>query len=90
MAKKWRIRSLTEIDDDTLAPLYWSNRDGWVDRQSAGIFSDAERKRLRLPIGGEWAVTAPGAGRTILPPRTAGQMLEAKKQHVRRHVRRSR
>jgi len=44
------------VDDDTLAPLYWSNADGWVDRGSADIFTDAERGTLNLPMGGEWAI----------------------------------
>lgn len=33
---------------------YWSNVDGWVDRESADVFIEAERASLTLPIGGQW------------------------------------
>lgn len=49
----WIIQSKTEKGDDGL-PLYWSNADGWVDEEFASIFSDDEKKRLNLPIDGEW------------------------------------
>ena len=49
------IRSVSEIDDVTGQSLYWSNKDGWVDKGSATIFTNAEmEKYLWLPIGGEW------------------------------------
>lgn len=34
------IRSTTERDEVTGEYLYWSNTDGWVDRQSATLFND--------------------------------------------------
>lgn len=34
--------------------FWWSNEDGWVDKESADTFSDHERQTLRLPRGGEW------------------------------------
>jgi hypothetical protein len=48
------IRSKTEKDDQTQQPLYWSNKDGWVDKKSADRFRPFEKASLRLPIGGEW------------------------------------
>ena len=35
-------------------PLYWSNEQGWVDKESAGRFTYSERCTLRLPIHGAW------------------------------------
>jgi hypothetical protein len=43
------IRSLSERDDETGDPLYWSSHDRWVDRASATRFPDATGS---LPIGG--------------------------------------
>lgn len=34
--------------------LYWSNRLGWVDKESATIFTKEERSAVRLPIAGTW------------------------------------
>jgi hypothetical protein len=34
--------------------LYWSNKDGWVDKKSADIFDLEERKEYTLPIDGKW------------------------------------
>ena len=50
-AAVWIIRSLFEIDDETGAPLFWSNDDGWVDRSSATAFSDPFGN---LPWASEW------------------------------------
>lgn len=44
----WRIRS--EMDDEGEV-YYWSNDDGWVDYESATLFSDDEKETLRPPIG---------------------------------------
>lgn len=33
---------------------YWSNTDGWVDRESSDLFSSEEKDRLKLPMYGEW------------------------------------
>jgi hypothetical protein len=34
--------------------LFWSNEDGWVDKDSATKFSTYERQMLRLPLDGKW------------------------------------
>ena len=34
--------------------LFWSNNDGWVDFESATVFSLNDRYVLNLPIGGDW------------------------------------
>ena len=33
-------------------PLFWSNEDGWVDRDSATTFTTSEASATHLPIGG--------------------------------------
>lgn len=48
------IRSTGERDDETGRPLFWSNDDGWVDRNSATVFSQDEAASKRLPMAGEW------------------------------------
>lgn len=35
-------------------PLYWSNVLGWCDRDSADLFTEAERNALTLPMDGTW------------------------------------
>jgi hypothetical protein len=40
--------------EDVIVDLYWSNKDGWVDRPSADVFSDSEKETLNLPYGGRW------------------------------------
>lgn len=35
---------------------WWSNEDGWVDKESATIFTYAETKNLNLPMHGRWAI----------------------------------
>ncbi len=35
-------------------PLFWSNEDGWVTKESATRFSKDETTYLNLPIGGIW------------------------------------
>ena len=35
--------------------LFWSNRDGWGSFESATVFTQQEKEKLNLPVGGEWA-----------------------------------
>lgn len=51
---RWRIISKTERDQETGAPLYWSNRNGWVGKADSDRFTDAETRSYNLPIGGRW------------------------------------
>lgn len=39
---KYRIRSQRELDDDDQRPLYWSNYQGWVSRESATLFGTTD------------------------------------------------
>lgn len=50
----YHIRSITEKDGETGNPLWWNNKEGWVDHGDAWGFSPEEFKTLNLPIGGEW------------------------------------
>lgn len=50
----YEIRSTTEKDLNTGAPLYWSNEFGWADEPSADLYSAEDTLRLNLPISGEW------------------------------------
>lgn len=34
--------------------LFWSNRDGWVDFNSADSFTQKEKDTFNAPIDGEW------------------------------------
>lgn len=45
---QWRIRS---VMDDEGEVYYWSNEDGWVDHDSATLFTDEEKNTLRAPQG---------------------------------------
>lgn len=36
--------------------LYWSNTDGWVDRETATIFTEEERLSSYLPMEGIWVI----------------------------------
>jgi len=45
---QYRIKSLTERDDETGNPLYWSNDHGWGDRASATMFTLEECLSARL------------------------------------------
>lgn len=47
---KYRIKSMTEKDDDGTS-LFWNNKVGWVSIGLSGIFTEKQRKTLRLPIG---------------------------------------
>jgi|TARA_R110000824_G_scaffold273617_4_gene462127 hypothetical protein len=35
-------------------PLYWSNTDGWGDRETADTFTFDDTLRLNLPLEGTW------------------------------------
>ena len=48
------VRAERERDEETGAPLYWCNGQGWVDAASASSFSVDEVNSLNLPIGGRW------------------------------------
>lgn len=50
---QWLIRSETERDDDSGEPLYWSNTDGWVSRETATVFTEEESKQ-DVRLVGEW------------------------------------
>lgn len=54
MLTPWMIVSSTLRTDDGEEPLYWSNENGWVESDCADRFTESEKKRLNLPIGGEW------------------------------------
>lgn len=50
--KRWRIRSVYAIDDETGKPLEWSNDLGWV---KAGFGDEFEgRDGFNLPMSAEW------------------------------------
>jgi len=54
------IRSISEIDQETFEPLYWSEDDGWVDLYLATRFPEEEALLfLNLPCGGEWVTERP-------------------------------
>jgi len=40
--------------EDIIVDLFWSNSQGWVDRASADVFTEAEKEATRLPYGGRW------------------------------------
>lgn len=48
---RYRYRHISEVDEETGAPLYWSNNDGWV-TEGYDTFSEPEVKTLRPPIDG--------------------------------------
>lgn len=51
--RPWVIQS-TDPHDLGGELLYWSNLQGWVDKESADRFTCSERCALRLPIHGAW------------------------------------
>lgn len=51
----WMIIS-DELDD--AGPLFWSNDDGWVGVSTADVFTDEEKRSLRLPDRGSWITVA--------------------------------
>lgn len=59
-AGRYVIKGTHERDDETGAPLYWSNQEGagWGLLSEAETYTEDERNRLRLPVGGEWAELA--------------------------------
>jgi hypothetical protein len=54
VAEPQYVRSKVEVDDETGEPLYWSNEDGWVDRESATPFTPAEAEVFQLPADSYW------------------------------------
>ena len=51
--KVWLIQEGFVANGD--APLYWTNKDGWIDAQDeADTFSDQVKKVKQLPMGGTW------------------------------------
>jgi len=50
----WRIKGTHEKDIISKVQLYWSNDVGWTYPDFAETYTDDERERLDLPIGGEW------------------------------------
>lgn len=49
----WLIKS-NNSEHAHAPPTYWSNRNGWVDKENATIFTKEERSAVRLPIAGTW------------------------------------
>lgn len=47
------VRASDDTDDDG-QPLWWSNEGGWSDLGEAVVYTEAERQRLNVPLGGEW------------------------------------
>ena len=47
----YRIRNTSDANGETEV-LYWSNEDGWGDKDNATIFTVEERYSFNLPIGG--------------------------------------
>lgn len=54
----WIIEHITEIDDESGAPLTWSNSWGWVGGDDFDTFSDEEHCDCDLPFGGQWVQVA--------------------------------
>lgn len=51
---KFIIQSIVEKDEDTNEPLYWNNKDGWVDINAATEFSEIESLYFHLPENARW------------------------------------
>lgn len=49
----WIIEHETERDRKGW-PLVWNNLIGWAARHMADVFSDDDKNKLFLPIGGRW------------------------------------
>lgn len=49
---RWNAKRFLITNGD----LWWSNEHGWGDQESATRFTQAERYRLSLPLGGYWRV----------------------------------
>jgi len=52
VSRTYRIRCIENIEEQ----LYWSNDDGWVDADSATVFTQEERDTLNLPMSGVWEI----------------------------------
>lgn len=53
MYESWDMWTIAYDSDDDAA-VFWSNEDGWVDRDSADTFTDPDHRILNLPDGGRW------------------------------------
>lgn len=54
MNNHWLITSMTERDEWTEEPLFWSNTDGWGDLSTADIYTTGEKEGYSLPADGLW------------------------------------
>jgi hypothetical protein len=45
--------------DDDVVTEYWSNDAGWTDRESSSNFTEAEIKKVDMPLGGFWVELDP-------------------------------
>lgn len=48
----WLIKEKNSVEE----PLFWSNEDGWVDKESATRFTTKQRENLNLPDEGRWVL----------------------------------
>ncbi len=48
------IMSTFERDDESDALLYWNNEHGWVDRESATVFTKYEKENFAIPFDAVW------------------------------------
>ena len=50
------ILGINERDPWDGKQLYWNNKDGWVYKRYADVYTEAQMKEFehRLPIGGKW------------------------------------
>ena len=70
----WMCQSESEKDDEDGSPLYWSNKDGWVSKDSADIFNQREMQLFNPPIGGKWV--SDGESITIIAEAIVGEEKE--------------
>ena len=45
------FKIIGEKDESTGEAPYWSNKDGWVDFDSATLFKKSEMRKVNYPIG---------------------------------------
>lgn len=55
----WIIKC-AKNDPNTNEDLFWSNEWGWVTSETPDItlFNDAQKRRINLPIEGEWRLAS--------------------------------
>ena len=51
--ESYRIKSFVEVDSETGDSLYWSNENGWVDKESSDKYHSKELVKF-LPKDSEW------------------------------------